>query len=99
MNQPWAWNIDSKYAYDIQKDYKDFPTDGVKTILEMLDFGHRLENCKSDEDAIMEFPQFLVEGYDPSPFIEMYRHQAEETKEFIKQRAHQSFKQELSQWL
>ena len=93
------WNNDSKYAFDILAEYNKIPDEGKKLVLEMLDFGHRLENCKTDEETLNEFPQFLIEDFDPVPFIDMYRRQAAQTKEFLRQKAHASFKEKIKQWL
>jgi len=92
------WDKDARYAFDILAEYKDIPEEGKKLLFETLDFGYRLEQCKTDDDVLMEFPQFLVENFDPAPFIEMYRRHASQTKEFLKQRASESLKQNLH-WL
>jgi len=92
------WDKDARYAFDILAEYKDIPEEGKKLLFETLDFGYRLEQCKTDDEVLMEFPQFLVENFDPAPFIEMYRRHASQTKEFLKQRASESLKQNLH-WL
>lgn len=98
VNHSGLWDKDAEYAFDILSDYSTIPDEGKKLVFEMLDFGHRLEQCKTDDAVLDEFPQFLVENLDPTPFIEMYRKQVAQTKEFLKQRAHESLKQNLP-WL
>jgi 7-cyano-7-deazaguanine synthase in queuosine biosynthesis len=92
------WDYDARYAFDILSEYSQIPKEGTKLVFEMLDFGYRLEQCKTDDDVINEFPQFLAENFDPAPLIAMYRRQMSQTKEFLRQRAHSSFKQNLP-WL
>ena len=89
---------DAKYAFDILSEYSTIPNEGKKLIFEMLDFGYRLDQCKTDDVVISEFPQFLIENFDPAPLIAMYRRQIMQTKEFLKQKAQDSLKQNLP-WL
>ena len=99
LNSSRLWSVDSKYAFDICAKYDDIPEDGKTLIHEILDFGHKLERCRTDNEAIEEFPQFLVEDFDPVPFIAMYRRQVVQTKQFLRQRAHPSLMNKIKDWL
>jgi 7-cyano-7-deazaguanine synthase in queuosine biosynthesis len=98
INYAGLWDKDARYAFDILSEYDAVPQEGKKLLFETLDFGYRLEQCKTDDDVLIEFPQFLVENFDPRPFIEMYRRHVSQTKEFLRQRASESLKQNLH-WL
>jgi hypothetical protein len=61
----------------------------------MADFARQIDKCSNVDDALVEFPQFYIEGVDPAMLFDMAKRQVAQFKDFVRQRAHQTLRQNL----
>ena len=79
-------HYDCRYVTDVLGDFDRLPTEAKTTIMETLDFAHKLESC-SDDDVFNEIPEFYIETVDPQPMIQMTRRYIIEVKTCLKNNA------------
>ena len=95
MNYAGLYEQDARYADDIELAYPKIPNEGKKLLFEMADFARQIDKCANVDDALIEFPQFYIEGVDPAMLFDMAKRQVAQFKDFLRQRAHQTLRQNL----
>ena len=79
-------SYDGKYQIDILGDFYSLSVEPRTTILQTLDFGHRVESL-SDDDIFNDIPEIYVDNVDPVPIIEMMRRYIIEVKTCLRKDA------------
>lgn len=77
---------DSQYAVDIFGDFDLLPQEARTTILQTIDFGHRVES-HSDDEIFNDIPEIYAETVDPQPIIQMMRRYFKEVKASLRSNA------------
>nr|MDO8100086.1 7-cyano-7-deazaguanine synthase [Candidatus Njordarchaeota archaeon] len=93
------WDSDAKYNEDIFGEYDDVRVhaqEGLKILLEIMDFARAIENCKNIDEVTSRFPEFYADEHvDPSSLVEMTRRHLMQAKDCIVHHASETLKEAL----